>query len=88
MEVSRLIIETLLDTTGEYLLCLVVLVTEPGPGHQEAGQSDEGGQGGQHQQEGGQRHQHQGGLPGQARVERGEELGGAGDKRLNVSAVN
>ena len=100
MEVSRLIIETLLDT-GDNLLCPVLLLPEPGLGHQEAdgqgdeggqggqeaGQDDEGGQGGQDQQEGGQRHKHQGGLPGQARVERGEELGGAGDRRLNVSCI-
>ena len=81
MKVSWLIKGTLLDTL-QYLRCLELLVTEPGPGHQEAGQGNEGGQGGQYQEEGGQSDQHQGGLPGEARVERGEELGWAGDRRL------
>ena len=67
--------------TGECLHCLLPdLVTQPGPGHQEAGQGDEGGQGGQRQQHRGQRDQHQAGLPGQARVECREEFRGAGDR--------
>ena len=49
MDVSRLIIETLLDT-GECLQLRLLLtdpgelVSESGPGHQQAGQGDQGGQ--------------------------------------------
>ena len=79
MVVSRLIIETLLDT-GECLQLRLLLtdpgelVSEPGPGHQQAGQGDQGGQGGQRQQHHGQSDQHQPRLPGQTRVECREEL--------------
>ena len=75
MEVSRFIMKS-----GECLHLLPDLVTQPVPGHQEAGQGDEGGQGGQSQQHRGQRDQHQARLPGQARVECREELCGAGDR--------
>ena len=79
MDVSGLIMETLLDT-GECLQLRLLLsdpgelVSEPGPGHQQTGQGDQGGQGGQRQQHQGQRDQHQPRLPGQTRVECREEL--------------